>query len=140
MQTDHADETEKIQMHSEPIRESTGTDELRHAYITAKPGRDMTNARRALVENLTERYGGIDASVLEQPGATEHLVRFSRLMKEWNPIHFYLDDLKAIAGKPTKETPEEVEYWFYGGGDAPAVWRFTLDNDLIVGVRYFLGQ
>ena len=134
---------------SEPMQKQQTIDSPQQHYINATGG--IPSSQRALVADLKQRYGGIDASVTEQPAAQEHLANFARLMREWNPLQFSADDLEAIAGKPTEEVllPSELHppnsqqaltYWFYGSGSAGAGWEFTTDSGMIIGVRYIMGQ
>lgn len=114
------------------------TAKLRQRLAEAKTRGDVVRAQEALVAQLKKRYGGIDAS-LHGPDAVPHYIRFSRLMREWNPLHFSADDLKAIAGTPTKETLERIKYRF-DKGDVASVWRFNLQGGMIRGVEYIPGD
>ncbi|MEX2121185.1 MAG: hypothetical protein WD847_16450 [Pirellulales bacterium] len=114
------------------------TEALREQYRDAETQESRAQAKAAFVQVLSERYSGIDASVTGR-GAFEQAARFGKLMLEWNPIHFSVDDLKKIAGKPTVETRQLLEYHFDNGLDN-SPWRFNTDGPTIVGVEYIPGD
>lgn len=125
-------------------------DRVRRRYVETT-GENISESRKAFVADLKRRYGGIDASVTKPPESVEQLRRFAQLMREWNPLQFSADDLRDIAGEPTKEVSWTAEgrppnsmksmtYWFYGSGIAGAGWEFTIDGGTIVAVRYLMGQ
>ena len=60
-------------------------------------------------------------------------------MMEWNPIHCSAEDLKSIAGKPTRENADMLFYAFDNGTDG-AYWRFTVKGGTIFGVEYIPGD
>jgi len=111
---------------------------LRERYVEARTREEWLKASERFVADLKARYAGIDASV-RGPAAVEHDVRFTHLMREWNPVLCTVDDLKSIAGKPTNETPQSVEYVFDNGEDACA-WKFTLTTDIVTGIEYIPGE
>ncbi|MEX1228719.1 MAG: hypothetical protein WEB58_00680 [Planctomycetaceae bacterium] len=116
-------------------RAGASTEELRQQYVNAKTHEEWLVAKKAWIADLQKRYEGIDATVIA-PAADEHGARFNRLMIEWNPIHFSADDLKSIAGKPTRESEESLEYRFdngYGG----TLWEFGLDAGVIRSLSYY---
>lgn len=113
-------------------------EKLRQDFISTKTRQEWVRAKSKWVENLKSRYKGIDASV-SGPAAEEHGARFSRLMMEWNPIHCSADDLKTIAGQPTRESPEMLYYAFDNGADG-TYWKFTLAGGTILAVEYIPGE
>lgn len=114
------------------------TEKLRQQYITAKTRQDWLKAKDEWVTDLKTRYAGIDASVMGPPAA-ENDARFSRLMREWNPIHCSVQDLKSVAGNPTSETADSLEYIFDNGLEASG-WRFTISAGDIQGLQYIPGD
>lgn len=61
-------------------------------YVNASSRDEALKAQKAWIADLKRRYGGtIDASV-SGPDATPHSVRFSKLMREWNPLSCSADD------------------------------------------------
>ncbi len=126
------------------------TEQLRRRYVEGTGGSFDQN-RDAFIADLRRRYGGIDASLWRGPEAYEHLRRFGELMKEWNPLGCSADDLKSIAGEPTKEVPltdkgydpgsyRVLTYRFHGDGMVHARWEFTVSGKTIIEVRYIPGD
>ena len=131
------------QEHATPVQKQDHkdyamTEKLRQQYITAKTRQDWLKAKESWVTDLKTRYAGIDASVTGPP-AVEHGLRFSRLMREWNPIHFSVEDLKSIAGQPRSESSDSIEYVF-DEGDGTSSWKFTISAGDIHGVEYIPGD
>lgn len=112
-------------------------------YVNASSRDEALKAQKAWIADLKKRYGGtIDASVTG-PDATAHNARFSKLMREWNPLLCEAGELKSIVGKPTKETTigevrnkrNVIEYVF-DNGSAAVTWKFTTSIGIIIGVEY----
>ena len=59
----------------------------------------------------------------------------SNLMKEWNPIKASVTDLKETMGTPTREEAGVLEYVF-DNGRFGHLWRFTVLEDVVVGVSW----
>ncbi|MEX0727440.1 MAG: hypothetical protein WD065_14285 [Planctomycetaceae bacterium] len=114
------------------------TEELRQQYLNAKTPQESQEAKAAWLADLKKRYAGIDASVTGAQ-AGKHGARFGRLMIEWNPIQFSANDLKSIAGKPTRETSEVLDYTFDLGRGAYS-WLFTIQGDTIRALEYIPGD
>ena len=114
------------------------TRELVEACVEARTRAEFLRARERLVDNLKSRYKGIDASI-GGSAATEHSARFSRLMREWNPIGFSTKNLRAIAGEPSRATDTELDYEFVLA-EYSCCWRFMIIGDTINGVVYIPGE
>ena len=120
------------------------TDKARKAYHEAKKAYEEATkmhgeARKAYVEakeeyvgSLASRYAGtITASKLESAASYKQA---DKLMKEWNPVGFSRDDVKKILGQQSRETSDELEY-FFPIGSAGVGYIFTLKDDVITGVE-----
>lgn len=116
----------------------TALNEARERYIAATTVADVRAARRDLIEELKKHYGGIDASVVG-PESGPHASKFTRLMCDWSPILFSVEQLKEIAGEPTNENAEIIEYTF-DEGDVATGWRFKVVRQTILGVEYVPGE
>lgn len=120
-------------------------EEPRQQYVNANTYDELVGSRRKWIESLKSRYGGtIDASVFG-PDSRAHSMRFTKLMREWNPLHCSDDDLKSIAGKPSKEVVLDeirgiyvIEYVFDDGW-AANTWKFTVATRIIIAVEYIPG-
>jgi hypothetical protein len=112
-------------------------EQLRRDYIVAagKTHKEWLAAKTRWIADLRHRYRGIDVSA-ELPDAKEHAKQFGELMREWNPIMCSVADLKSIAGAPSTENDEMLEYRF-ATGVSEVVWRFTITGDTIFGVTTF---
>ena len=127
-----------IKSNKQQNADAVTAEKLRQQYIHAKTRQEWLKAKKQWVANLKKRYAGIDASV-SGPPADEHGVRFSQLMMEWNPIHCSAEDLKSIAGKPTRENADMLYYAFDNGADG-TYYRFTISGGTIFGVEYIPGE
>lgn len=110
---------------------------LRQQCVDADSEEELEIARKALVADLKHRYAGIDCHTPPDK-IGPHNILFRQLMQEWNPIGLTIDDLKAIAGKPTKETADSVVYTF-DMGDKARTWIIS-GRPHINEVRHHLGQ
>lgn len=118
---------------------SETTEQVRQRFINANTREEAVTAQKVWIADLKRRYGGtIDASVFG-PDAIAHDVRFSKLMREWNPLHCTADDLKSIAGKPARETKDSIEYTFDNGYDG-STYRFKISASTIHAVEYIPGE
>ncbi|MCH8828318.1 MAG: hypothetical protein IID45_01940 [Planctomycetes bacterium] len=95
---------------------------IRQAYVDAKSEKELKAARKAMIADLKKRYSGIDCHA-PQDKIGPHKFLFRQLLQEWNPIGCTIEDLKAIAGKPRKETRDSVTYVFDSGKKAE-IWIF----------------
>jgi hypothetical protein len=89
------------------------------------------------VVDLKRRYGSRISADGRGSDAIEMAIIVANLMKEWNPILASVSDLMAIMGTPTKEESGVLEYVFDNGLDGD-LWRFTVLDDIIVGVELIL--
>jgi hypothetical protein len=124
---------------SSPNRQSN-SETLRHDYIVSK-GKSPFEWQRAKgkwIADLRTRYKGIDVRA-DQSKIGSHASHFGELMREWNPILCSVDDLKSIAGKPTRETVDMLEYHF-NRGITTYTWRFKIVAGTIFGVEYLPGE
>jgi hypothetical protein len=87
------------------------------------------------VVDLQRHYGGRISANVRGRDASEMAEIVANLMKEWNPILASVSDLKAIMGTPTKEESGVLEYVF-DQGLVGELWRFTVLDDIIVGVEW----
>lgn len=110
---------------------------LRQQFVDAVSAEELEIARKALIADLKKRYAGIDCHTPPNK-IGPHNILFRQLMQEWNPIGFTFRDLKAIAGKPKKETDDSLVYSFDSGMKA-RTWIFS-GRSHINEVRHHLGQ
>lgn len=127
----------RVQSTVEPVR-TADMDSPKQQLIDSTTQGDRQKARSALLADLAGRYKGIDTSI-HGVGAVKHDVAFAKLMREWSPIHFEPEDLKAIAGTPSSETAEEVVYHFDNGIDS-STWKFKVRGKTILGVEFVPGE
>ena len=122
------------------IGEKIMPEHLWRDYTDASTPRDARRAQRALIAHLKERHPTIGDRA-KDTHARDVERRFSRIMKEWNPVHFTVEDLITLAGTPTTQTPDSVEYVFDNGLDG-CVWSFGLapNTGTIRSVRYIPGE
>lgn len=115
------------------LGELAATRETRNRYVEASFG-DPSNTWHKFYQDLEKRYRGkIDTSARGE-ASDRSLQEFLRLMREWMPLGFDVDELKAIAAPPTEESPDSITYHFpgtmYGGG-----YRFRTRNKIIIAVE-----
>lgn len=109
---------------------------------------DADAARRALIAELRDAYGGTISGHLEPryPEPQEHAERVARLMRLWNPVGGRPSDVVAIMGEPTREWVSTAtgprhagfEYVFehvYGG----TAWGFLVQGPPIYEERVVIG-
>lgn len=89
----------------------------------------------AKVDELIRRYKGQISVNVRQDDAFDMAAKAINLMKEWNPILSSVADLKEIMGAPTVEDADVLEYKF-DNGIAGNIWRYTVLDEIIVGVEY----
>lgn len=86
------------------------------------------------MQSLTKRYAGTVDAHTSGAAAMANLAQADRLMAEWGAINFRIEDVKALFGRPTSESVNQLEYRFddgYGG----ALWRFRAESGRIMAVE-----
>jgi hypothetical protein len=111
--------------------------ELNKRFREAKTEEERKAARRELIAHLKTRYSGIDGHVPPADIRARNAA-FAALMTEWDPRGYDVEDLEAIAGRPSFEKETEVEYAFITemGG---AHWRFK-GRPMITSVHFRGGE
>ena len=135
------DESNSVaQPSSETRKEKPMSDKVRMDYVVSrgKTPQEWRKAKNQWLAELRKRYQGIDVAA-RPPDVGEHASRFGELMMEWNPIHCTTEDLKSIAGKPSRETADMIEYKF-DEGKVTYSWRCKVSNGIIEGIEYLPGE
>jgi hypothetical protein len=97
--------------------------ELDWKFYKAKTDDERRAIRDELIPHLKRRFSGIDCHASPDQQAAQ-LLAFRLLLREWpRRVGYSIEDLKAIAGKPSSETDDEVTYTF-GTGKEAASWTF----------------
>ena len=107
-------------------------------YRAADSAKELQVARRDIVKDLLSRHGkpGDTAAHLDPNRGYKFAQRADRMLREWNPIFFHADQLRALLGDPQK-TRESVLVYSFTVGPVQQHWEFRMDaRRVIVGVAY----
>jgi hypothetical protein len=125
-------------------RYPAGTEKHRQMYITSNALAPKHTKLAAEMEARAIEHWIIDVEMRyrdlrgkgKSPQDFSQGERFSQLMREWTPINCTADQLNQVAGKPTRESKESLEYQF-DDGTGKEVWKFTLSSaGVIRGVEF----
>lgn len=95
----------------------------------------LQEARTARKQELLTKYDNVAPGSPERAEALRYAKAMTWLMHDWNPIGYAKELLKELAGAPSTEEGDTLEYR-YDSGRAGTVWRFRCDpTGVIVSVE-----
>lgn len=115
-----------------------GSERLRLDYV--RPRRTSPeHAAELWVMDLEFRYRDLRSKADDEQN-TRRSDRFAELMRDWNSIGCSADNLKSVAGNPTREDEESLEYQF-DDDTGKHIWKFKLSSKGIIrGVEWIPGD
>lgn len=126
---------EPHQLSGQQDEQENSMDEIARLRQEASNPKHADSIRRQTLARLAPVFAGQISVSAKQQDIPRHIARMSSLMAAWNPIGCSAHDLKSLAGEPSQQAGERLEYRFDTGWGG-IVWRFQVLHDRVVSVEF----